>query len=301
MPEATQKLQTILFADIANSTRLYDQLGDEQARALIALCMDLLISLTKTKKGTVIKTIGDEVMSTFVFPDQAVAAAIRMQEEVSKNETLSAQHIQLHIGLHHGPVIEEANDIFGDAVNLAARMVGLAKGGQIITNALTLDLLSGRLKSAARLVDQTRVKGKRHPVDIYEVSWGHPEELTMITTVTGRITDLLGASDAALMLNTQQRQFIVNQEHPVITMGRDALNNIIINDPKVSRLHARIELRKDKFVLIDQSTNGTYVWKEGEEAALLRRDEMILPNQGIIGLGESAFTDPKFSVKFGRL
>lgn len=300
MPDITQKLQTILFADIANSTRLYDQLGDEQARALIALCMDTLILVTKDKKGTVIKTIGDEVMSTFGHPDQAVAAAIQMQEEVAKNDALSAQHIQMRIGLHHGPVIEEESDIFGDAVNLAARMVGLAKGGQIITNALTMELLGARLKAMARLVDQTRVKGKRHPVDLYEVSWGHPEELTMITTVTGRITDIIGAGDASLILDTPQRQFIVNQEHPVITMGRDTLNNIIINDPKVSRLHARIELRKDKFVLIDQSTNGTYIWKEGEEAILLRRDEIILPDQGIIGLGETVFSDQALSIQFRR-
>lgn len=296
MPDTTQKLQTILFADIANSTRLYDYLGDEQARTLIALCMDILMLAAKNKKGTVIKTIGDEVMCTFAHPDHAVSAAIQMQEEVVKDDVLSAQHIQMRIGMHHGPVIEEEGDIFGDAVNLAARMVGLAKGGQIITNALTLALLGARLKSMARLVDQTRVKGKKHPVDLYELSWGQPEELTMITTVAG----ISGISNSSLILETRQRQFIVNQEHPVITMGRDPLNHIIISDPKVSRLHARIELRKDKFVLIDQSTNGTYVWKEGEEAMLLRREEVTLPDQGVVGLGETAFSDQALSIKFIR-
>jgi class 3 adenylate cyclase len=301
MPQSVPKWQTILFADIANSTRLYDQLGDEPARALIALCMDLLIGLTKTKKGCVIKTIGDEVMSTFGFPDQAVAAAILMQEEVCKNETLAARHIQLRIGLHHGPVIEEGNDVYGDAVNLAARMVGQAKAGQIITNSLTLDFLGTRFKSAARLVDQTRVKGKIHPIDLYELSWGHPEELTMITTVTGRIADPTASEDAALLLDTQERQFIVNGEHPAITIGRDAVNSIMIIDPKVSRLHARIELRKDKFILIDQSTNGTFLSDEKGGETLLRREETALPEGGIIGIGEKPSASSLLSILFKHL
>ncbi|MDA8139820.1 MAG: adenylate/guanylate cyclase domain-containing protein [Desulfobacteraceae bacterium] len=300
MPDSSQKWLTILFADIANSTRLYEQLGDEQARSLIALCMDLLIAQTKTKKGAVIKTIGDEVLSTFSFPDQAAAAAILMHEKVSADETLASQHLQLRIGIHHGPVIEEDSDIYGDAVNIAARMVGQAKAGQTITNALTLEFMGHRYKSTARLVDQTRVKGKIHPIDLYELSWGHPEDMTMITTVTGRIVDGAG-EDATLLLDTQERQFIVNQEHPVITMGRDAVNTIKIVDPKVSRLHARIELRKDKFVLIDQSTNGTFLIDEQGIEVLLRRDEITLPEKGTIGLGEKALSGSPLCVQFKKL
>lgn len=301
MPTSTQKLQTILFADIANSTRLYDDLGDEQARELIALCLDLLIACTKNMKGIVVKTIGDEVMSRFGFPDQAVSAAVLMQEDVEANKNLAEHHIQMRIGLHHGPVIQEEDDIFGDAVNVASRMVGQAKAGQIITDALTLEALGPRHKSCARLVDQTRVKGKKEPIELYELSWGHPEELTMITTFTGKFMGPGAGSDAAMLLDFQERQFMVNHEHPVITMGRDTTNGIIINDPKVSRLHARIELRKDKFVLIDQSTNGTYLLRDDGEMALLRRDEIPLPAEGLIGMGENASFDSLLSIAFKRL
>lgn len=301
MPEHDQIAQTIVFADIANSTRLYDQLGDEQARTLITLCLNLLISRTKSKRGKVIKTIGDEIMSTFSIPDHAVSAAILMQEDVKANDTLAAHHIQMRIGLHHGPVILENNDVFGDAVNIAARMVDQAKAGQIITNSLTLNLLDIRQRSSARLIDQTIVKGKKEPIDLYELSWGHPEELTMITTVSGNLTGRKDDSKAAMMLETFQRQFTINKEHPVLTMGRDPINTIIINDPKVSRLHARIELRKDRFILVDQSTNGTHLRKEDGQTTLLRRDEIPLPNEGLIGLGEQAKAGSMLSFKFKRI
>lgn len=301
MLEHDQTVHTILFADIANSTRLYDQLGNEKARALITHCLNLLTNCTKAKRGKVIKTIGDEIMSAFVNPDHAVSAAILMQEDVKANETLAAYHIQMRIGLHHGPVILENNDIFGDAVNIAARMVDQAKAGQIITNALTLNLLDIRQQSSARLIDQTIVKGKKEPIDLYELSWGHPEDLTMITTFSGKLTGSKDVSKAALVLETFHNQFTVNKEQPVVTMGRDAVNTIVINDPKVSRLHARIELRKDKFVLVDQSTNGTHLQREDGLTALLRRDELPLPDEGLIGLGEKAEIGSILALKFKRI
>lgn len=301
MRESNQKSQTILFADIANSTRLYDQLGNELARSLIALCLDLLMSQTKKRRGKVVKTIGDEIMSTFSFPDQAVSAAILMHEEVKANKTLAAHHVQMRIGLHHGPVIEDNNDIFGDAVNIAARMVGQAKAGQIITNSLTLDLLDVRHQSKARLLDQTRVKGKSQPIDLYELSWGHPEELTMITTFSGKLTGNYGKHVAAMQLEFHHQQVTVNREHPVVTMGRDATNTIVIKDPKVSRLHARIELRKNKFMLVDQSTNGTHLLRSDGQTALLRRDEIALPEEGLIGLGEKATQGSPLSFRFWRI
>jgi len=301
MSPTRQNLQTILFADVAESAKLYDQLGDDLARQLIARCLDLLTRRTRDKRGKVVKTIGDEIMSTFKIPDQAVSAAILMHEEVTADDTLAGHHIQMRIGLHHGPVIEDADDIFGDAVNIAARMVGQAKAGQIITNSLTLDLLDNRYKSKSRLVDQTRIKGKKDPIDIIELSWGHPEELTMITTFTGKITGAADSADAALMLESKEGQCVVNHETPVVTIGRDATNSIVVIDPKVSRLHARVELRKDRFILIDQSTNGTHLLRADGQTALLRRDEITLPEQGVIGLGEKASADSALSIRFKQV
>lgn len=301
MAAPEQRLQTILFADIAGSTRLYDQLGDERALALITRCLNLLIARTQVQKGTPIKTVGDELMSTFELPDQAVSAAVHMHEDVSADVELSVHHMQLRIGLHHGAVISESSDVYGDAVNIAARMVGQAKAGQIITTGLTLAMLDRICQGTARLVDQARIKGKSLPIDIYELSWGHPEELTMITTLSGKGAGSGSGTHVTLVLHFQGRCLTICQQHPVINMGRDATNGIVINDPRVSRLHARIELRKDRFVLVDQSTNGTYLASADGQEALVRRDEIPLPAQGMLGLGEKAAPDSPIAIRFERL
>ncbi len=290
--------QTILFADIAGSTRLYDTMGDEKARALVTYCLEKIAVFIKEKKGTLVKTIGDEAMSRFDTADQAASAAILMQEGFSADPRISSIPIQWRIGLHHGPVIIDDKDVYGDAVNIAARMVDQAKAGQIITSRETLKMLEDVHQSSARLVDQTRVKGKWKPIDIYELSWGRPEELTMTTTLGGQQARAGHVRSASMVLAVRGKEVAVNQVSPVITLGRDTTNGVVINDPKVSRLHARIELRKDKFILIDQSTNGTYVLRVDGQMANVRRYEILLPEAGVIGLGQQTTPDSPLAIRF---
>jgi len=279
--------QTILFADIAGSTRLYDQLGDTLAKQMVDTCIRLMRRIVTTHSGDIVKTIGDEIMCRFDHPDSAAKTAISIEEAVVTVPDLLANGIQLRIGFHHGAVIEEGNDYFGDAVNVAARMTGQAKSGQIITTGTTLDLLNPEFKATARLVDQAQVKGKREAIEIFEIAWGQLEEMTITGTLTGEIVTAPASRDSLMILDLDHQHISISHDHPMVTMGRDESNRIVINDPKVSRLHARIEIRKDKFILIDQSTNGTYVQPQGSQAVLLRRDEIPLEGEGRISLGRS--------------
>jgi len=298
MTDPKQITQAILFADIAQSTRLYDELGDTLARGLVAECLSILSHITKLKRGTVVKTIGDEIMSIFKSANHAAAAALLMQEDISASENLKVYNVQLRIGFHFGPVIEDKGDVYGDAVNVAARMVEQAKAGQIITTRETIELLGKRQQGTSRIVDKTHIKGKRSPVDIFELSWGQPEEMTMITNLTDSMAQPAKGASVALTLQFQGIRFAVNQQNPVLNMGRDATNSIVLKDPKVSRLHARIELRKDKFILVDQSTNGTYLCREDGQMELLRRDEIALPDRGLLGLGQEVSLDDPVAIKF---
>jgi class 3 adenylate cyclase len=272
MATPEQRLKTILFADIAGSTRLYDRLGDQRALALISHCLELLITQAQACKGTLVKTIGDEVMCIFDLPDKAVAAAVHMHEAVNSDSQVLPYHMQVRIGLHHGPVISESGDVYGDAVNIAARMVAQAKGGQIITTGSTLGMLSVDCRSTARLVDQARIKGKPLPIDIYELAWGQPGEMTMITNLPADLDGSKRGAEAELALYFQGKRWTICQSLPVISMGRDSANEIVVNDPRVSRIHARIELRKDRFILVDQSTNGTYIMVEDGQGPMVRRE-----------------------------
>ena len=152
----------ILFADVVGSTQLYDQFGDTKASETVAHCLEVMKDATHQFSGTVIKTIGDEVMSTFATVDDAMAAASQMQARISADGEGSDERIpvSIRIGCHFGPVVEETNDIFGAAVHTANRMTSQAKANQIIISGTSVDQLSEEWKGQTRQIDGATVRGR---------------------------------------------------------------------------------------------------------------------------------------------
>ena len=298
MDKALSTSHTILFADIADSTQLYDRLGDTVAKNLVAASIGIMNDVVRANSGQVVKTIGDGVMCQFRFPDEAANTAVRLHETMASDKGMVHNNVRLRIGFHHGPVIEEDSDLFGDAVNIAARMAAQAKAGQIITSRQTFQMLNKKLCAKTRMVDQTRVKGKSNLIDIFEITWGHPEELTIIGKLTGNLANPVRRQPASLTLAHQDQHVRIDPENPIVTLGRDQTNRLVIPNPKVSRLHARMEIRKGKFVLIDESTNGTYVYPEGHEMLYLRRDEVILEGKGFFSLGQAVRLESQEAVRY---
>ena len=107
--------------------------------------------------------------------------------------------------------------------------------------------------------------------------------------------------DAFLILDLEEKHICVNHEEPMVTLGRDAGNRIVINNPKVSRLHARIEMRRAKFILVDQSTNGTFILPQGGQMIHLRRDEAPLEGEGLISLGREATPDGPMVIRYSAV
>src|SRR5512142_417614 len=145
----------ILFADVVGSTRLYEQMGDLRARDMVAICIDVMRSATEQRQGTVIKTMGDEVMATFPTADDALNAAAQMQKQITLHPQFiaDAQTVAIRIGCNFGPVVLENRDIFGSAVHTANRMTSQAKAGQIITTAATVERLSPEWRASVRQID----------------------------------------------------------------------------------------------------------------------------------------------------
>lgn len=286
MDHAQRPSHAILFADIADSTRLYDRLGDTVARNLVALSIDIMKAVVRANAGEVIKTIGDGVMSRFPSADAAATAAVLLHEAITREKRLKSNNLRLRIGFHIGPVIEEDDDLYGDAVNVAARMTAQAKAGQIITSRQTAQTLNRKHCASARMVHQTRVKGKARLMDIFEITWGQPEELTIMRNKVREMVTPASRQHTLMTLKFQHQHISVNLDHPVVTLGRNQTNRLVIDNPEVSRLHARIEFRKDKFILIDQSTNGTYIYPVGYKMLYLRRDEVLLEGRGFFSLGQ---------------
>jgi len=290
MPELT-----VLFADIAQSTALFEKYGDDRARAAISTVLDTLVSISNRFDGVLIKTIGDEIMCTFPSPKQAVRASIAMQESMRGNFVLGSEPIGIRIGFHHGKVIEENDDIYGDTVNVAARMAGLAKKGHIITNALTFNysVLSESIRH--RSLGKTKIKGKLLAVRIIEIFWQKDE--SQVTRVSSALDLKMPESAFNLTLTINGRTIKMTEKSPNKIIGRGDECDIQILAPMASRVHAELQFSDGNFRIEDQSTNGTWL-EMGGNSLRLHRDTTILLGKGRIALGSADFSDVSTIIEY---
>lgn len=294
MEKSPQNL-AILFADISGSAKLYETLGDAEALSTIDRCLTIIRQACVDSGGRVVKTIGDEVMAVFPAADGAARAATDMQTRISVQRTSRGAQLAIHVGFNFGPVLEEGNDVFGDSVTVAARLSNLAKGGQVFTSAQTVQELPPALRARTRSQQAHTVKGKQKDIDLFELVWQEAEdELTALSTH-------IKFRPAQLALRHGDRQIDLSEAAPTLSIGRDLQNDVVIADRKASRLHARIERRRDKFVIIDHSSNGTYVTVQGEAEVVLRREELVLRGRGQVSFGHAYKDDPSEFLAFSCL
>src|SRR5210317_1431658 len=173
----------IVFADVVGSTQLYDKFGDTKASETVAHCLEIMKDATHQFNGTVIKTIGDEVMSTFETVDDAMGAAVMMQTRVTTETKEDGIPVTIRIGCHYGPVVQEQNDIFGAAVHTANRMTSQAKAKQIVISGFTVEQMSPELRAQTRQIDVATVRGKIDEVALYEFLWNPEEATSMLPTI----------------------------------------------------------------------------------------------------------------------
>lgn len=287
---------TVLFADVSGSTRLFERHGDLVARRLIAGVLDALADVTRSHRGVVIKTIGDELMCRFPGALDGILAATAMQRRVKADPGFQEQGIAIRIGLHHGEVLVEGDDVFGDAVNTAARMAEttLARRDQVITTASTAAAAGAATGVRVRSLGQVHVPGKLEPIEIVDVLW--QEDLAPVTVLQAR---LLEASTPAGQLVLRHRGR-VHQVGPddAFSIGRDPASTLVVEAAWASRQHALVEWRRGHFFLCDRSTNGTWLHLSSGEELRLHRDEMRLRGSGSISLGEARATDAEALVHF---
>jgi hypothetical protein len=232
------------------------------------------------------------------FPNaaDAAAAALDMQERVA-GAALAERgfSVAIHVGFHFGPVVEEGNDVYGDAVNLASRMVNLAKRDQILTTGATKQLTTGKLGEAMRQVDRTTVRGKTEEIDVFELVWQEAES----TRVAGSVwATAPGGAKGHLLLTMGEQVLEVSAEHPSITAGRSEQSDIPLQGELISRLHARIDYRNTRFLLTDQSTNGTYVTDPSGDEHLVRHDSFVLSGAGSISFGHTKMPGQKDLLRY---
>ena len=287
----------ILFADVVGSTQLYDKFGDSKASETVAICLNVMKDATHKFNGTVIKTIGDEVMATFPTVDEAMGAASLMQTRISSDSDNSAEHIpvSIRIGCHYGPVVQEQNDIFGAAVHTANRMTSQAKARQIVISGTTVEKMSPEVQAQTRQIDLATVRGRLDEVALFELLWQPDEATSMLPTIEWE-SKLKRAS--RLILTFHDTSVVIDEKKKGANMGRADDNDLVVKGNLISRIHARIEMRRGRFMLVDQSTNGTFLLNESGEETFVRRDSVVLDGKGVIGLGKVAKSGDPLAIEF---
>ncbi len=283
---------TVLFADLVGSTQLYERVGDTSAFALVDRCLKELQKAIEVRGGKVVKHTGDGLMAIFADADSAADAAVGMHQSLRELPPLSGQRLAVRIGFHYGSVIASGDDVFGETVNFAARLMELASPGRALTTAETFQHLTSDWQDVMYPLQSRVLRGASRPMEIFELKCEALGDVTVLQT--GQFV-VEGEHELKLYLNEQT--VVLNENCPVARIGRDAVADMRVGDSRASRRHAEVELRGDKFVLVDRSSNGTYVSIVGEKEFVLCREEAVLRGQGHIALGGSCSGNP-FAISF---
>ena len=278
MSETSQSL-TILFADIGSSAQLYDTVGDAEAHRLVADSLARMKWAVSANGGKVLRTVGDSVLASFPSPDLAFQGARAIQQNHQD------QKVSVRVGFHTGPVIPDDGDVYGHAVNLAARVAAFAREDEIVATAESVNQLSPESAQSVSSVFSIELKGVPESVAVHRMLWRDESAATRLSSSE----DFLAAlpSGNRMRLEYGSTHLNAGQYCADVYIGRSEDNQIAVLNDEASRKHAHIQFRHGQFILRDLSTNGTYVKKQGLRAFFVHRDSIVLDGKGLISLGVS--------------
>jgi len=282
------RLMNILFADITRSSSIYERLGDRAAQDVIGSILANLSEKAAKFDGRVIKTIGDAVMCCFESTDSAVDAGKAMLQAMSRpmGDSPDAPTVNIHIGIHVGPVVEENEDIFGDAVNVAARVVDYANPRQIVVTREVIDNLSENANHSIKYLASVTAKNISGEIELFEIVFDSQKLTTVLDT-----RKLAEGLYTSLYLTRNENSIVVDQTRHSISVGREEHNDIVINYSWISRTHARIDNRNGSIMVTDKSTNGTFIYPSNAEPIFVNKGEQSLAGAGVIVFGREKKDD----------
>jgi len=282
----------LLIADITGSTPLYEDVGDAGALALVGECLDRLRSIARDEGGMFIRSKGDDVLCAFTDPSAALRAACQMFSQQLTGP------LGIHVGINFGRIIRARGDVFGDAVNLTARLAALANPGEVLASEGFVDRLPESEARSLRVLDNITFKGKGSPTKVYSLMEGGALPRTEIAF--GETSKLTGsqseqaASEVSLTIEHGGRSHSCT-EGASLSIGRSAQCDVVVPQSWVSRQHLTVTVRRRKVQLVDQSSSGTYVSTQGGYDFFMRRESVLLTGSGIISPAMSP-KDPQAEV-----
>lgn len=270
----------VMFVDIAGSTQYYEQRGDLAGVIMVQRVETLLLPLVQRHGGALVKTMGDAIMARFEASEAAVRCAVEMQRAMAQHNegAASIDQIRIRAALNFGYGFVRGGDIFGDSVNVAARIEGVAEPGEILISPSVYEQIQHLSDlPVRRKASGVELKGKSTPLDLYQVEWQENaprppqpdapsvEQLGMATGVSLR--GALAAQTRFVLVRLYW-DGSVGERHPIdrpsVTAGCGGGAQITLpSEPCLAPLHACFRLH-----------DGLYVEElEKERGVLLRLRE----------------------------
>lgn len=292
MTENLHKKLTILFADICRSTVLYEQLGNQAALDLVMQAMQIAGDVAVQHKGTVIGTIGDEIMCTYNNPQDALTSANQIHSQMIQNSVMMKHQLAMRVGVNSGDVLSLSDSVYGDTVNIAARLAQQAKAHQSLVSSATIETIGENSGHHLRLLGQISLQGKAGVVEVHELLAVNTEE--EITEVATRIKK--STRSYLMTARFRNRQLRFDSMLVRCLLGRGMGCDLVIEHPTISREHAEFQYRNGQFFLRDFSTNGSQI-VQNNKTERLYRSSIELRGSGKIYLGRT-FNQYRFCIEF---
>ena len=286
---------TIAFVDLTGSVSVFETLGNDRATKAVTKLTQWIGTMGVENGGTVVKMLGDGVLLSFANNRNAVDAMVQIQQEHAKRVAQWPNRLKLmtQIGMARGQVVVVDGDCFGDAVNVASRLSDLAGPEQIMATDTVIRKLDPRSGVRSRSLGPMRIKGRVEPCEVFRVEW-QPEMLSEFLTLPADLHALHKSSESVfggIELVWLDATHAFNITDLPLKIGRVPEADFVVSDPRVSRMHANIDIRSGNYVLEDVSSYGTWVrFAGGDNAISLRRQECLLHSDGEIAMG-APFTD----------
>ena len=288
---------TVVFADLMGSTGVFETIGNARASRVVTQLTQWIGEIVLAHRGRVVKTLGDGVLAVFPSAPDAISAVVDIQRSHQKRiaSAGSATRMPIRIGVARGDVEFVDGDCYGDAVNVASRLSDLSGPHQIWANNLSLEASVEAEGVRFRPLGPITIRGRAEPCAVFQVEW-HENVNSDFLTMQASLDSQSGAIDKGVLggeielvwLDVRKR---FRSFQLPIHIGRVSQAEFAVNDPRVSRAHARIDWRNGSILLVDVSTYGSWVrFSGGGSDLLLRREECVLHGKGEIALGAS-FSD----------
>ena len=285
--------RTVFFADLVGSTGLFQSLGNAKAAQAVRLLTQSIADTATAHGGRLIKMLGDGVLMLFDDGVGAGRAATEVQRahvpRVSRWPETWRTFVK--IGLARGPIVEVQGDCYGDAVNIAARLCDMAGGSAIWATAEVVEALPPTSGIRYRGLGAIRIRGLAEQRPVFQIEWDDALSSDLMTVQGAISTRPPESGEPYLVLRWLDRAQMFRREKLPIHLGRAPEAEFILNDPRVSRMHARISHTGAAIVLADLSSYGTWVrFAEPAGELALRRSECLLHGVGELALG-APFSD----------